>query len=131
MYLTEGTASVPPIGEDQRNGSLLGRLRYERRISQAEYIAGGKWCKAYLTWIKSIEVPEEMTQDECLSARSSYEKGLRVLEAQDSSQPYCKRKRVVHAVNAVCVFEDPEELGDFEQTLKAARIGLSDLASQF
>lgn len=132
MYLTEEVGGSPPIGEDQRNGSLLGRLRFERRITHAEYIAGGKWCKAYLAWIKSIEAPEEMTQDECVSARKDYEKGLEILEGRTPTQwGYQKRKRVVHAVNSVAVFEDPEELGDFEFTLKAARVGLQDLASQF
>jgi hypothetical protein len=134
MYLTEGIGGIPPIGEDQRNGSLLGRLRFERRITQAEYIAGGNWCKAYLTWIKSIEAPDEMTDDECEAAKAKYLKGLHILEAQgqNPSPPgYQKRKRVVHAVNSIAVFEDPEELGDFEFTLKAARVGLKDLASQF
>lgn len=131
MYLTDGIGGIPPIGEDQRNGSLLGRLCFERRITQAEYIAGGKWCKAYLAWIKSIEAPEEMTQDECASARSDYEKGLKILESPDATNRYQKRKRVVHAVNSIAVFEDPEELGDFEFTLKAARVGLEDLASRF
>jgi hypothetical protein len=38
---------------------------------------------------------------------------------------------VVLAVNSVCVFEDPEELGDFEFTAAAAKIGLADLARLF
>lgn len=131
MYLTEEARNTPPIGHDQRNGSLLGRLRFERRITQAEYLAGDAWCKAYLAWIKSIEAPDEMSDEECEAAKAKYLKGLKILEAQDLSRPYCKRKRVVHAVNAIAVYEEPEELGDFEYTLKAARVGLSDLAKNF
>jgi hypothetical protein len=137
MYLTEGIGGIPPIGEDQRNGSLLGRLRFERRITQAEYLAGDNWRQVYLAWIKSIESPEEMQPRKdgrcaCEVAKDQYLKGLRILEAQTPSQwGYQKRKRVVHAVNSIAVFEDPEELGDFEFTLKAARVGLKDLASQF
>jgi hypothetical protein len=110
---------------------LLGRLRYENRITQPEYLAGDKWRKAYLDWIKSIEAPDEMSDDECEAAKARYLKGLHILEAQDLTKPYCKRKRVVHAVNSIAVFEDPEELGDFEYTLKAARVGLADLSKSF
>ena len=130
MYLTEESWGRP-IGPDQRNGSLLGRLRYENRISQPEYLAGEKWRKSYLDWIKSIEAPDEMSHEDCETAKAKYLKGLKILEAQDLSKPYCKRKRVVHAVNAITVFEDPEELGDFGYTLKAARVGLQDLAKSF
>jgi hypothetical protein len=132
MYLTEETAGGSAHhGRDQRLGSLLGRLRYENRITQPEYLAGDKWRKAYLDWIKSIEAPDEMSDDECEAAKARYLKGLHILEAQDLTKPYCKRKRVVHAVNSIAVFEDPEELGDFEYTLKAARVGLADLSKSF
>jgi hypothetical protein len=131
MFLTEEAGDSAPIGLDQRNGSLLGRLRFERRITQAEYLAGDKWRKAYLDWIKSIEAPDEMSDEQCLAAKEKYLKGLRILEAQDATNKYEKRKRVVHAVNAICVFEEPEELGDFKYTLRAARVGLSDLSNNF
>ena len=130
MYLTEEAGTIPR-GRDQRLGSLLGRLRFEGKISQPEYLAGDKWRKAYLDWIKSIEAPDEMSDEDCESAKAKYLKGLKILEGQDATQKYQKRKRVVHAVNAIAVFEEPEELGDFEYTLKAARVGLSDLSKHF
>jgi len=132
MYLTEdaGDNSLPH-GRDQRLGSLLGRLRYQGRITQAEYLAGDKWRNVYLNWISSIESPDSMSDDDCATAKEQYLKGLAILEAHDPTKKYQKRKRVVHAVNAIAVFEDPEELGDFEFTLKAARVGLSDLSKHF
>jgi hypothetical protein len=52
--------------------------------------------------------------------KRKYMAGVKLLEA-------CG-KRVLHAVNAVAVFEEPEELGDFEFTARAAKTGLAALA---
>lgn len=132
---------------DHRLECALGRLRALNRISEAEYLAGVKWRNAYNAWINSIESPDEMSDDECEAAKVSYLRGLKILEARDPSQlvrrkwragaeryeaaNISKRKRVVHAVNAIAVFDDPNGLGDPEFTLDAARIGLADLARWF
>src|SRR5688572_23926776 len=97
--------------------SLLGKLRVENRIDEAEFRAGVKWRLAYGDWIKSIQAPDEMSDEDCEAAKRVYLRGLTILESHDQSKPYKKRKRVLHAVNAVAVFEEPEELGEFEYTL--------------
>jgi hypothetical protein len=40
-------------------------------------------------------------------------------------------RRVFHAVIAVATDEDPEELGDFNYTLDAAKVGFAALARAF
>jgi hypothetical protein len=112
---------------DSRLECTLGRMRVRGQITEAEYQAGVAWRGAYSRWLKSIESPEEVTESDADAAQKKYRRGLEILEAFDGSNTYKKRKRVVHAVNSVCVFEDPEELGDFEFTAKAAKIGLADL----
>jgi hypothetical protein len=90
-----------------------------------------KWRGVYSRWLASIESPDDVSADDAGAAQKAYLRGLEILEAFDNSKKYKKRKRVVHAVNSVCVFEDPEELGDFEYTAAAAKIGLADLARLF
>jgi hypothetical protein len=113
---------------DSRLECTLGRMRVRGQITEAEYQAGVKWRGVYSRWLKSIESPDDVTEDDAKASRKAYERGLSILEAFDPAKKYAKRKRVVHAVNSVCVFEDPEELGDFEFTAAAAKIGLADLA---
>ncbi len=108
---------------DPRLESLLGRMRVKNRITESEYQAGVKWRNSYTSYIHSIERPDDLTDDECENASEAYHRGIKILEA--------KGKRVLHAVNSIAVFEDPEELGDFEYTLKAAQIGLAALATSF
>lgn len=128
MQLVQVERAEKDRRRDERLGSLLGRLRFENRITEPEYQAGLKWHKTYWAWIKSIQEPDECGDEYCEIAKASYLRGLAVLE---SAIPGKKRTRVVHAVNAVAVFEEPEELGEFEYTLRAARVGLSDLAAKF
>jgi hypothetical protein len=113
---------------DSRLECTLGRMRVRGQITEAEYQAGVKWRGVYSRWLKSIESPEDVTDSDAAEAQKKYLRGIEILEAFDGARKYKKRKRVVHAVNSVCVFEDPEELGDFEFTAAAAKIGLADLA---
>lgn len=112
--------------------TTLGRLAHEGKISRVEYEAGTRWRSVYLDYLKSIGAPEPFgNSDEslndfpdawCEELKRKYLEGVRVLETQG--------KRVLHAVNAVAVFDEPEELGDFEFTVKAAKIGLDALARE-
>jgi hypothetical protein len=116
---------------DNRLECTLGRMRVRGQLTEAEYQAGVRWRGVYSRWLASIESPDDVTEDDAEAAKKAYLRGLEILEAFDNSRKYKKRKRVVHAVNSVCVFEDPEELGDFEFTAAAAKIGLADLARLF
>jgi hypothetical protein len=118
----------PEFSPQDFKTSPLGRLAHAGRITRAEYEAGVRWRDVYLGYLKSIGAPEpygheslDAYSDElCEELKRKYMAGVKLLEA-------CG-KRVLHAVNAVAVFEEPEELGDFEFTSKAAKIGLAALA---
>lgn len=112
----------------------LGRLRVlgaeaEKRgikgvgITEAEYLAGVKWRNVYASYLHSIQSPEDMTDEDCAVAQKAHDRGIKILEDEG--------KRVSHAVNAIVVYEDPEELGDYQFTITAARIGLAQLAKNF
>ena len=107
---------------DARLECPLGRMRVNGLIEENEYQAGVKWRTVYANYINSIQEPDEKTDDECEIAIKAFERGLKLLLGEG--------KRVFHALNAVCVFEEPEELGDFEFTSHAARVGLNILASR-
>lgn len=128
--------SVDPL--DQRLECLLGRLRVRGKITEDEYQAGVDWRELYFRYLVSIGAPHPFTQstmghgtvtddpaflpDEiCENVAAKYKHGIKILEARG--------KRVLHAVNAIAVFDEPEELGDPEYTLKAARVGLVALAA--
>lgn len=95
-------------------------------FTEHELLAAERWRDVYLSYLRTIvdEYPDHV----CESAKSKYMQGLEILEAQDLSERYCKRKRVVHAVNAVCVYGEPDELGNTEFVLSAAKVGFADLA---
>lgn len=95
-------------------------------FTEYELLAAERWRDVYLSYLRTIidEYPDHV----CESAKSKYLQGLEILEAQDLSERYCKRKRVVHAVNAVCVYGEPDELGNVEFVLIAAKAGFADLA---
>ena len=99
-------------------------------FTSAELLAAEKWRDVYLAYMRSIS-DDEMPDDKCEAAKVAYMRGLEILESQDLTKPYCKRKRVLHAVNAVCVYGEPDELGHQEFTLAAAKVGLADLARLF
>lgn len=95
-------------------------------FTEHELLAAERWRNVYLAYLRTIV--EEYPDHVCEDAKSKYMRGLEILEAQDLSQRYCKRKRVVHAVNAVCVYGEPDELGDANFVLSAAKVGFADLA---
>lgn len=113
--------AIDPL--DPRLECTIGRTRTKGQISEAEYNAGVKWRTTHSAYMHSIMSPDDLSDDDCEKARKAYERGMKILEANG--------KRVLHAVNAIAVFDEPEELGDFEYTLTAARIGLSALATSF
>lgn len=122
MYLTEerreANESSFPIPLSRSN------------FTEAELLAAEKWRNVYLDYLRSI-TDAEMPDEKCEAAKAAYTRGVEILESQDLTKPYCKRKRVLHAVNAVCVYGEPEELGDREYILAAAKVGLADLAKGF
>jgi hypothetical protein len=122
MYLTE------ELRESIWRGALPALS--SGKFTAAEYRAGEKWRNVYLRYLKSLE-DEDMSDEECIEAKAEYMRGVAILEAQDLSKPYCKRKRVLHAVNALCVYGEPDELGHQEFTEAAAKVGLADLALKF
>ena len=99
-------------------------------FSAAELLAAEKWRDIYLAYMRSI-IDDETPDDKCEAAKVAYMRGVEILESQDLTKPYCKRKRVLHAVNAVCVYGEPDELGHQDYTLAAAKVGLGDLARLF
>ena len=113
------------------NECPLGRLAASGKISKTEYDAGVKWRTVYLGYLQSIGAPEpygssdriEMSDDDCEHYAKSHKRGCDILNARG--------KRVFHAVNAIAVYEEPETLGDYEFTSKAAKIGLAALAREF
>lgn len=107
---------------DARLECPLGRLRVGGVITEVEYQAGVKWRTVFSGYLNSIQSPDEVSDDESSAAMRDFERALKLLEGQG--------KRVFHALNAVCVYEEPEELGDFEFTSGAAKIGLGVLASK-
>lgn len=107
---------------DARLECPLGRLRVVGSITETEYQAGVKWRTVYTSYLHSIQNPDECTHDDCDSAKAAYFRGLKLLEGQG--------KRILHALNAIAVFEEPEELGDFEFTSSAAREAMNVLASR-
>lgn len=116
---------------DARLECRLGRLRVANKISEAEYRAGVKWREIYSDWLASIQNSDGISEEHCEAIQAKYLRGIAILEARDDSKSYKKRKRVLHAVNAICVFDEPEELGDAEFTLAAAKVGLADLSVAF
>jgi hypothetical protein len=125
---------------DPRLECPLGRARARNKITEAEYLAGVKWRDVFLTYLQSIGAPypfcqsvdgggvvtgdpEELSDETCERAAELYKRGVSILMERG--------RRVYHAVNAVAVYEESEELGDHEQTLRSARIGLSELSKRF
>lgn len=131
MRLTEAIRERGFSPQDFRT-TTLGKLAHDGHISRVEYEAGARWREIYWAYLQSIGAPEpygnsgdslnEFSDSRCEDLKQKYMTGVKVLES-------CG-KRVLHAVNAVAVFDEPEELGDFEFTMKAAKIGLDALARE-
>jgi hypothetical protein len=116
---------------DPRLESPLGRARIAGDISEYEFNAGVKWRNAHSLYMRSIMKPEDLTEERCETALKDYQRGIKILLNCGNPPPGKRSVRVLHAVNAIAVFDEPEELGDFEFTLKAARVGLSALSLAF
>lgn len=116
---------------DPRLECSLGRARVRYDITEAEYQAGVKWRNVHAAYMRSITDPDDMSDDDCERAKAAYMRGVKILESQDISERYCKRKRVLHAVNALAVFDEPEALGDMAFTVAAAKVGLQALSTSF
>jgi hypothetical protein len=139
MRLSDAMREREYFSPQDFNTSPLGRLAHAGRITRAEYEAGVRWRDVYLGYLKSIGAPEpygnsggslDAYSDElCEELKRKYLAGVKILESCGVPRgKYTKSKRVLHAVNAVAVFEESEELGDFEFTAAAAKIGLAALA---
>lgn len=98
----------------------LESLLWRQLIPQDEYNAAVRWRTVHLAYLKSIHEPESMVDEDCENASKSYRRGVDILMGRG--------RRVFHAVSSVAVYEEPEELGDFEYILAAARIGFAALA---
>lgn len=125
---------------DPRLESPLGRLAVSGAITQREYDAGRRWQQIYSEYLRCIGAPspfpgaipldpedslvcgpmELPSDEECERWTKLFKHGRRLLEG--------KGKRVFHAVNAIAVYEEPEEYGDREFKIGAAKIGLAVLA---
>jgi hypothetical protein len=125
---------------------LLGRLWLTGKISKEQYAAGVRWRELSLRYLAIIGAPYPFARstgfgdvvtsggefsdiiigvdawENLDSIEKAYKRGLDVLKA--------KGRRVFHAVQSVVVYEEPEELGDFEFTLYAVKVGLSEIAAR-
>ncbi len=125
-----GAAEQNPIrkwwseqGGDTLNERLecqLGRLRLGGFLTEPEYEAGCEWRSIYHNWLKAIEAAPELTDDKAESYELAFKAGQEALMNAG--------RRVFDAVNAVVVYETPEELGGFYFVARDAREGLRILA---
>ena len=123
---------------------ILGRLLLNRKITQAEYDAGCRWRDIYFNWLHSIGAPNpfpaavdwnnsDFTQSPMNSNLIDDERAESIAKAFRVGERALKNlgRRVFDSVNAIAVYEEPEELGDFNATVAAAKKGLSALAEIF
>lgn len=113
-------------GGDPLNERLecpLGRLRLGGFLSEKEYEAGCKWRTIYRNWLEAIEAPSDLSDEKA----ESYEQAFRV----GQSALMKAGRRVFDGVNAIVVYEEPEELGGLHENAKAARVGLNILVGIF
>lgn len=101
----------------------LGRLRLGGFLSEQEYEAGCRWRTIYENWLTAIEAPADLSDEKAESYEKIFKIGQRALMKLG--------RRVFDSVNAIAVYEEPEELGDFEFTARTARTGLAALAEIF
>ncbi len=107
----------------------LGWLAHTKEITRAQYEAATRWRDVYLGYLMTIGAPEpygnsdgynSFTDENCEEFARAYRAGIKILES-------CG-KRVLHAVNSIAVYDEPEELGDYKFTLAAAKKGFTALA---
>lgn len=133
--------AIDPL--DPRHESPLGRLRLGGRITEREYHAGCQWRNIYFNWLHSIGAPNPNPAAIDYGAVSSEQAPLGAVDDDERDEAIAKAfkggeavlkllgPRVFHAVSAIAVYEEPEELGDFQFTARAAKIGLAALAEHF
>ena len=142
--------AVDPL--DDRLECTLGRMRIKGLITEAEYNIGCRWRTIYHNWLCSIGAPNPFPSaiwgnlaQEPLSDNDTLAPGARSssLLGDERDELFARSfklwadvlkklgPRVFHAVNAVAVYEEPEELGDFKYTAYAAKKGLAALAERF
>lgn len=129
---------------DPRAECPLGRMSLRGQITLAEYEAGCRWRSIYHNWLQSIGAPspfpaaidwggshsEGQAPLSLVSDELEEEREMAIAKAFKVGESTLKKLgvRVFHAVNAITVYEEPEELGDFEFTAMAAKRGLAALA---
>lgn len=119
-------ATEPRKLSDEATSSHIGRLLQKNKISQNEFRAGQDWRELYLTYLVAIGAPGWESDKPLSDAKCEQVVG--------DVRRYCERitclkgRRALHALNSITVYEDPEELGDFEFTTAAARAALTYLA---
>jgi hypothetical protein len=128
---------------DVRLECPLGRLSVSGVISEREYKAGCQWRAIYHSWLCSIGAPNPFPSALGLGGGGSSQEPLSSVFDDEREEAIARAfklgasvlkdcgHRVFHAVNAIAVYEEPEELGDFEYTSRAAKIGLAALADLF
>ena len=114
---------------DHRLGDQLGRILLRGLINRQQYEAGHRWGEVYHQYLRCIGAPSLsgfsdalQSDDECERWTMLFRHGRKVLEE--------KGKRVFHAVNQIAVYEEPEEYGDSDFRIEAAKIGLTALAEK-
>lgn len=137
--------TIDPL--DPKHESPLGRLRLSGRITEREFNAGDQWRNIYFGWLRSIGAPNpnpaaidygavrdfDSDSQEVMSDEDSDERDQAIAQAFRAGEQVLKKlgPRVFHAVGAIAVYEETEELGDFQFTARAAKIGLAALAEHF
>lgn len=99
-------------------------------IPRAWLDAGDRWRQVYLDYLESIGAPSPygnsggslnaFSDERCEALAADFKRGAEILEK-------CG-KGAFHAVNALAVFGEPDELGNPEKTFERAKRGLAALA---
>lgn len=120
----------PRGGRKLDDKSPLAVLFGRGQISHEEYLAGHEWRVLYLHYLASIGAPApyggdvaSFTDAECQDYADKVARGHAAMDTVG--------RRAKHAVNAIAVYEEAEELGDFELTALAAQKGLAALVLVF
>jgi hypothetical protein len=109
---------------DEWNASHIGRLLEKGQLTRAEFETAKIWREIYTDYLMSIGAPGyepvvPMSDLRCEQVRERVYRGIAELKKVG--------RRSLHAINALVVYCDPEELGDFEFTVSAAKKGLAHL----
>lgn len=126
-------APSPRKMSDEWNASHIGRLYEKGKITKAEFEAAKVWREVYRDYLASIGVPG-YTKDldglghqinasdlRCEELKKRVYRGIEEVKKNVG-------RRGLHALNALVVYEEPEELGDFDYTVQAAKVAMSYLA---